>query len=41
MSLLSVLFHLQKFLFQFFGILIFSQDILGNVHYVSESNLIS
>ena len=26
---------------QFFEILIFSQDILGNIHYVSEMNLIS
>ena len=38
MSLFSVLFHLQN---QFFEILIFSQDIWGNVHYVPEINIIS
>ena len=38
MSLFSVLFHLQN---QFFEILIFSQDIWGNVHCVPEINLIS
>ena len=36
--LFSVLFHLQN---QFFEILIFSQDIWGNVHYVPEINIIS
>ena len=40
MSLLSVLFYLQN-VSQFFEILIFSQDIWGNVHYVHEINLIS
>ena len=40
MSLLSVLFYLQN-VSQFFEILIFSQDIWGNVHYVPEINLIS
>ena len=38
MSLFSVLFHLQN---QFFEILIFSQDIWGNVHCIPEINLIS
>ena len=38
MSLFSVLFHLQN---QFFEILIFSQDIWGNVHSIPEINLIS
>ena len=38
MPLFSVLFHLQN---QFFEILIFSQDIWGNVHYVPEINIIS
>ena len=40
MSLLSVLFHLQMRT-PFFEILIFSQDIWQNVHYVPEVNLIS
>ena len=40
MSLLSVLFHLQNRV-SVFEVLIFSQDIWGNVHYVSEINLIS
>ena len=39
MSLLSVLFHVQN-VSQCFQILIFSQDISGNVHYVFEINLI-
>ena len=39
MLLLSLLFHLKNS--QFFEILIFSQDIWGNVHYVPEINLIS
>ena len=34
-----MLFHLQN-LSQFFEILIFSQNILGNVHYVPEINLV-
>ena len=38
MSLFSVLFHLQN---EFFEILIFSQDIWGNVHCIPEINLIS
>ena len=42
MSLLSVLFYLQnETVSQFFELLIFSQDIWGNVHYVPEVNLIS
>ena len=41
MSLLSVLFHLEIRVSFFFEILIFSQDIWGNVHSVSEINLIS
>ena len=40
MLLSSVTFHLQNHV-QFFEILIFSQDIWGNVHYVREINLIS
>ena len=40
MLLLSVLFDLQT-VSQFFEILIFSQDICGNIHYVYEINLIS
>ena len=40
MALLSVLFHLQNRV-SVFEILIFSQDIWGNVHYVPEINLIS
>ena len=40
MLLLSVLFHLQT-VSQLFEILIFSQDIWGNIHYVPEINLIS
>ena len=39
MSLLSVLFHLQN-MSQLFEILIFSQDIWGNAHYVPKINLI-
>ena len=41
MSLLSVPFHPPNRLSQFFEILIFSQDIRKNVHYVPEINLIS
>ena len=41
MSLLLVLFHLKNRVPFFFEILIFSQDILGNVRYVPEINLIS
>ena len=40
MTLLSVLFHLQNCV-SVFEILIFSQVIWGNVHYVAEINLIS
>ena len=40
MSLLSVLFQTQNCL-SFFEILIFSQDIWGNDHYVAEISLIS
>ena len=40
MSLLSVLFYLQN-VSQFFEILIFSQDIWGNLHYIREINIIS
>ena len=40
MLLLSVLFHLQNCV-SIFEILIFIQDIWGNVHYVTEINLIS
>ena len=40
MALLSVLFHLQNRV-SVFEILIFSQDIWENVHYVPEINLIS
>ena len=40
MPLLSAFFHLQN-CFSVFRNLIFSQDIWGNVHYVSEINLIS
>ena len=40
MSMLSVLFHLQNRV-SVFEILIFSQDIWGDVHYVPEINLIS
>ena len=40
MLFLSVLFHLQN-LVSVFGILIFSQDIWGNIHYVPKINLIS
>ena len=40
MSLLSVLFHLQKDVLLFWN-LIFSQDMWGNVYYVPEINLIS
>ena len=39
MLLLSVLFHLQN-MSQLFEILIFSQDIWGNAHYVPKINLI-
>ena len=39
--LLSVLLHLQNYKGVFFEILIFSQHIWGNVHYVSDINLIS
>ena len=35
MALLSLLFHLQN-VSQLFKILIFSQDIWGNIHYVPE-----
>ena len=38
--LLSMIF-IYKTMFQFFEILIFSQDIWGNVHYAPEMNLIS
>ena len=38
MLLLSVLIRFKN-VFQFFDISIFSQDILGNVHYVPEINL--
>ena len=41
MLLLSVLFYLQKKKLQFFEILVFKQDIWGNIHYVPEINLIS
>ena len=40
MSLLSALFHLQNRV-SIFEILIFSQDIWGNVHYVPEINRIN
>ena len=40
MLLLLVLFH-HKTMSKFFEILISSQDIWGNVHYVSEINTIS
>ena len=40
MSLLSVPFHLQNPA-SVFEILVFSEDISGNVHYVPEINLIS
>ena len=40
MSMSSVLFHLQNRV-TVFEILIFSQDIWGDVHYVREINLIS
>ena len=40
MSMLSVLFHLQNRV-SVFEILIFSQDIWGDVHYVPKINLIS
>ena len=41
MSLVSELFHLHSCVSVFFEILIFSQDIWVNVHYVPVINLIS
>ena len=38
---LQLLLFIYKIVSQFFEILIFSQDIWGNIHYVPEINLIS